>query len=152
MEKILPYIDPESQALLRPKTQLARAKAGQYIVREGKPASGLFIIQRGAVDILRNMGGNELFVTTLEKDALFGESAFLESLPASASARARVDTDLMVFTPQKISLLFEESPELFSQFFRSLALQLSRKLRVATGEAGNTTNDKFGDMPTWEIL
>lgn len=154
MDGILPYLGRDELALLRPKLQLARAKEGQRIIREGAPSPALFIIQSGEVDILRANGAHEIHVITLGKDIIFGESAFLDSLPASASARARSDTDLIVLNPQKIRPLFDESPQLFSLFYRSLALLVSRKLRMATNDTAtaHAPEDPFGDLPSWEIL
>lgn len=155
MENILPYLDRDALALLRPRMQLARAKPGQRIIREGKPSPALFIIRSGEVDILRESAGHDILVTTLTTDGIFGESAFLDAMPASASVRARSESDLIVFTPQRLTPLFEESPSLFSQFYRSLALQLSRKLRAATNSANGGKDplaDRFGDLPAWEII
>lgn len=153
MENILPYLDRDALALLRPRMQLARVKPGQRIIREGAPAPALFIIRSGEVDVLRQSGGYDIFVTTLATNSIFGESAFLDAMPASASVRARTESDLIVFSPQRLSPLFEESPSLFSQFYRSLALQLSRKLRAATtSNEKDPLADRFGDLPAWEII
>lgn len=152
MERILPYLDSESMALLRPKMQLARAAAGKRIISQGRRSPGLFVVRSGSVDIFRETGGNEIFVTTLGIEQMFGESAFLDSLPASALVKAREDADLLVMTPAKLQPLFEQHPRLFSQFYRSLALHLSRKLRGATGEVNPGGVDRFGDVPCWEIL
>ena len=153
METILPFLDKDSRALLRPRLQLARAKAGQFIVREGQRSPALFIIQSGSADILRDNNGNLMYVATLESGNAFGESAFIDALTASASARARSDCDLMVLSAQRITPLFDTSPDLFSQFYRSLALHLSRKLRLAAGELDRRHESfRFGHLPSWEIL
>lgn len=154
MEGILPYIGRKELALLQPRLQLARAHDGQYIIRAGNPSPALFIIRSGEVDLLHNRNGYDVHIATLKKDNLFGESAFLGTDPSSTSARARTETDLIVLNPHKLNPLFENSPLLFSQFHRSLALLISRKLRIATeGTAACLApSDPFANLPTWEIL
>lgn len=153
METILPFLDKDSLALLRPKLQLARAKAGQFIVREGQRSPALFIIRSGTADLVRNNSGNYMSIATLAQGHAFGESAFIDALTASASARAGTDCELVVLSAQRITPMFDTSPELFSQFYRSLAFHLSRKLRLATGELGQLyEHARFGHLPSWEIL
>ena len=154
MQEVLRYLDKESLALLRPKLQLARFEAGKIILAQGRPSPALFIIRSGDVGIVRNHDGPPMHVADLYVGQLFGESAFLEALPASAAVRANSDVDLIVMSPGKLQPLFAEHPRLFSQFYRSLAYELSRKLRRATGEVGGSNSfiDRYGEIPAWEIL
>jgi PPM family protein phosphatase len=73
-------------------TQIARALAGQVIVREGDSGSEFYLTLSGDVDIEEN----GRIITTLKAGAHFGESALIEGGPRRATVRARTQVQLLV--------------------------------------------------------
>ncbi len=74
---------------------------GEVIFREGDPASSMFSVQSGEIDLLV---GQQL-VETVGVDGFFGEMGMLESAPRSATAIARtlcrvVEVNQLTFTRQ----------------------------------------------------
>jgi CRP-like cAMP-binding protein len=55
--------------------------------------------------------------------------SFLEDAPASANVVAQQDVDAFYIDRQTLESLFELFPHLASRFYRSLAMNLSRRLR-----------------------
>jgi CRP-like cAMP-binding protein len=55
--------------------------------------------------------------------------SFLEDAPASANVVAQQDVDTFYVDRQTLETLFELFPHLASRFYRSLAMNLSRRLR-----------------------
>lgn len=154
MEGTLKFLKREDLHLLQPKTRLARARPEQLLVKEGALPLGLFIVRSGSVEVRRRTGQIDVAVAELGQGDMFGESAFLQKLPASASVYAKTDTDLVIFTPDRLLPLFEEHPGLFARFFQSIAHVLSRRLRAFNEQLGGSASveDRFADLPSWEII
>lgn len=154
MQQTLLHLDKEDVRLLQPKVQLARAKAGQVLVKEGTPPLGLFIVRQGSVAVRRLVNKFPVTVATLEVGEMFGESAFINPAPspATASVFAAEDSDLIILTPQRLQPLFDEHPALFGRFCHSIALTLSRRLRAFNEQLGGQQRDRFGALPNWEII
>lgn len=153
MERTLLKLHKDDVRLLHAKMQLGRVKTGQVLVKEGQPPLGLFIVRSGSVLVQRTIGGYAITAATLEAGEMFGETAFIcpAPQPATATVVAAEDADVIVLTPQRLNPLFDENPALFGRFFQSIALTLSRRLRAYNEQAG-AKRDRFGDVPSWEIL
>lgn len=154
MEKTLVHLNKQDLQLLQGKMQLGRVKPGQPLVKEGVPPLGLFIIRQGTVLVQRNINSHTLTAATLSANEMFGEMAFLNPspCPATASVVAADDTDVIVLTPQRLQPLFDEHPDLFGRFCHSIALVLSRRLRAFNEQTGGPKKDRYGELPSWEIL
>ena len=115
---------------------------GDIIVREGEETREMFVIQRGAVEIVKQVGGHEVRLAVLSRGAFFGEMSLLGGLPRSADARACGATTLVVFRPGSLLLQIRRDPtfafELLQQMSRRVR-ELNDKLvfRVAGAEFGN---------------
>jgi len=154
MEKALPHLNKDDLRLLQPKIQLGRVKPGQHLVKEGAPPLGLFIVRQGCVLVQRTINNYVITAATLGANEMFGESAFIspQPRPSFAGIVASDETDVIILTPQRLQPLFEEHPGLFGRFQHSLALVLSRRLRAFNTQTGGPKQDRFGDLPNWEIL
>ena len=63
-------------------------KDGEILCREGDRGDHMFIIQRGAVEVVTSSGGRETTLGTLQEGAIIGEMALFEKEPRSATVRA----------------------------------------------------------------
>lgn len=72
--------------------------AGDFVFREGDPASDFYVIERGEAEVLRagEAGGGEQLLAVLREGEFFGEMALIEDLPRSASVRARTPLEVVV--------------------------------------------------------
>src|SRR5689334_22604614 len=72
--------------------------AGAVIVAEGEPASELFVVRSGEVEVTKHPqgGGQEYRLTTLGAGASFGELTVVDRGARSASVRALVPTTVAV--------------------------------------------------------
>jgi CRP-like cAMP-binding protein len=99
--------------------------AGQYIFREGDPGNEMFIIEGGAVEILRAVRGSTP-LAILEPGDFFGEMAVLEDQPRFASARAKEATRLLRVDRSAFAQLVQDNFEIAVRIMRKLALRLRR--------------------------
>ena len=97
-------------------------KAGEVIFREGDPATELFIIKEGRVDIL---SGNKL-LDSIDGNGIFGEMALIDAAPRSASAIAASDVTVVPISEKQFLFLVSQTPF----FALNLLKVLARRLRA----------------------
>ena len=81
---------------------------GQHIFEHGDPSREVFLVLDGEIEILSEQ--NQV-LTTLAKGQIFGELGVTQSLPRSASARARTDSRLLVLEAGDFLSLARENPD-----------------------------------------
>ncbi len=59
---------------------------GERIFREGESGSRAYIIQRGTVDIIKSINGEDIVVGSVGPGGIFGEMALIDDEPRMASA------------------------------------------------------------------
>jgi CRP-like cAMP-binding protein len=103
---------------------------GEFIVRQGEVSEGMFVIQEGAVDVVVNKDGREVFLRTLGKGEFIGEMGIFERLPRSATVRARGDARLLSVDRKTFLRRIHEDPSLAFRVVETL----SRRVRDLTDE------------------
>src|SRR5579862_9720933 len=69
--------------------------AGDYIYRQGDPATDLFLIEKGSVELVKGASGDGGVLRALEAGDFFGEASLLAGGPRESSARALTPCDLL---------------------------------------------------------
>ena len=110
-------------------------KENQHIFRERETGDHAFIVDKGTVEITRQVGGDEIVLLgTVHKGGMFGEMSLIDNNPRMASARA-VDgpVEVTVITReifgQRLTALDPFSKALInilSSHVRSIASHLNR--------------------------
>ncbi len=113
------------QATTGPSDYLTRVKSGGVIFHEGDAGKEMFIIQEGQVEILKSVGGKDRQVAVLEEGDFFGETALLEEIPRTASARALTNCVLLRIDGSTFDHMARQNPEIPIRMLR----KLSRRLR-----------------------
>jgi CRP-like cAMP-binding protein len=78
-------------------------------------------------------GASKAFIAQLEPGEVCGEMAFLENGVASASVSAADALEVCAIEWTALTDLFELYPHMGSRFYRSLAVNLSRRMRELLG-------------------
>jgi hypothetical protein len=68
--------------------------AGDEIFSEGDPAEAAYVIDSGAVEIVKEMDGGEVVLARLGPGEIFGEMGLVDDKPRSAGARAASNVTL----------------------------------------------------------
>jgi len=113
-------------------------KGGETIFWEGEPGVGMYVIQHGAVNILKHAPSEEREVLAVLHDGeFFGELALLDESPRSASAIAKEPARILgLFRPDLFGLL-ERKPRLGCKFLFQLALIIGERLKHSNFEMQN---------------
>jgi CRP-like cAMP-binding protein len=101
---------------------------GDIIFSEGEIGTEMFIIQSGAVEIFKKIGGRQKVLSILEKGDFFGEMSVLEDHPRTASARAKTDVEVVRINQTTFDQMIRGNTEIAVRMLR----KFSRRLRETT--------------------
>jgi CRP-like cAMP-binding protein len=122
----LQYLTPNDWALIADKSQRLAFRKNEVLIEAGRRPRQVFVIASGRVRIESVPG---LTLAHVAEGDISGEMSFLEGGVASASAIADTELEALAIEWTALQQLFELYPHVGSRFYRSLALNLSRRLR-----------------------
>jgi NADH dehydrogenase len=93
-------------------------EAGDDVFRQGDLGDRLYIIVKGAVDVVREDERGETVLARLGPGEYFGEMALLQRTTRNATVRAAETTDLLSLPQGEFSVLAAHLPELRRGFER----------------------------------
>jgi CRP/FNR family cyclic AMP-dependent transcriptional regulator len=122
----LVYLTANDWSLVADKASRVSFRKGQILVYKNKRSNGVFLLLKGKarVQIPPQTKSPEI-----GPGEICGEMSFLEDAPASANVVAHEDVEAYHLDRPTLESLFELFPHLASRFYRSLATNLSRRLR-----------------------
>jgi len=101
--------------------------AGKELVREGEFGRHLYVITGGEALVTR--GGRRL--GRLGPGDFFGELAFLDGAPRSATVTARTDMQVMVLGPREFDVVVEREPAVAKRLLATMAKRVRQEDRLA---------------------
>lgn len=116
LETVHPYDGLPQDELARVAGSFSRREygAGEEVYHAGEPLRGLFLVKRGAVEVLEPSGG---IVSLLGPRNSFGERGLMRSGLAVTTARATQDSVLLMLPVAEFRRLIAEFPS-FERFFQ----------------------------------
>lgn len=129
----LPLTDLQNVAELAVVKSLDK---GEYLFREGDPARGFYVVQRGAVNVHRvNAAGKEQIIHIFRAGDSFAEVALASPTGYPADARVIEPTQVLLIQKDGILELVKRQPELALRMLGSM----SSHLRVLVGQLEDLT-------------
>ncbi len=122
----LEYVTQNDWILIVDRAKRTKFKKDDVLVQAGKQNKTVYLLVKGNA---RVESSAKAFIARIEPGEVFGEMAFLENGVASASVTAVGELDVCAIEWSTLHDLFELYPHLGSRFYRSLAVNLSRRLR-----------------------
>lgn len=113
-------------------------KDGQVIFAEGANGDWLYVVESGEVEISQNMGGRRIVIETLKPGEIFGEIAYLDKTPRSATAIARGTTEVGIIDRQ----FFDSEYNKLSPDFQLMLKTVVFRLRKTTGRLLKTLTEQ----------
>jgi CRP-like cAMP-binding protein len=122
----LVYLTANDWTLVADKASRVSFHKGQTVIRRGRRSNGVYLLVKGTarVQLLSNSNSPEI-----GPGEVCGEMSFLDDVPASADVVAQDDVEAYYLDRPTLESLFELFPHLASRFYRSLATNLSHRLR-----------------------
>jgi CRP/FNR family cyclic AMP-dependent transcriptional regulator len=128
----LQYLTQNDWALLVDRAKRIVFKKGNTLIQQGKQSGMVYLLLTGKVTI----EASRVVIARIGPGQICGEMAFLEDTLASATAIADEDVETYALSWTALSDMFELFPHLASRFYRSLAVNLSRRLREQISSKG----------------
>ncbi len=125
------YLTTNDWALVADKALRVTFRKGDVMVQRSKKSNGVYLLLKGTA---RVEIPSQARVRAIGPGEICGEMSFLEDAPASASVIAEGEIDAYHLDHPALENLFELFPHLASRFYRSLATNLSRRLRALLGQ------------------
>ena len=109
--------------------------AGGMICTRGDAGDEMFLLRSGRVNALLPLEtGKRLHVATFCRGDFFGEMAFIDQEPRSASVEAVTPAELFLVSRARFDELVKKDPALGGIIFERLAVAISKRLRSADTE------------------
>jgi signal transduction histidine kinase len=109
----------------RLETHTLAFQAGQEIFHQGDHGDGLYVVQKGQVEITITIEGiDSRPLTRLGPGTYFGEMAILDNQPRSATATALVDTVATFIACEEMLRALAKSPRLLAALLREFSLRV----------------------------
>ncbi len=129
---------PEPHARLLFETgEVSTFPAGATLIREGDTLDRLYILLRGRVEVFLPEAVNRVSavrLTQLGPGDCFGEYAFIDHQPASATIQAIEDAEIYSIPYDKLQQFLDSHPSAASLVYQNLLRILVRRLRTSNAE------------------
>ncbi len=99
---------------------------GQIIFEEGSHGDWIYMIESGSVEISRIVGGEKAVIAVLEAGEVFGEIAFLSSVPRTATARAVGETTVGLIDRTFLDAEYNRLSQHFQEILKILSMRLKK--------------------------
>ena len=124
---LLSGLDAKTRRRLAEQGKPRSYPAGEYIIRQGDPASALYIMLSGRVRVEQETQGSVETLTDLVPYSFFGEVALIENTLRTASVLAVEDTDCLLISSWEFTALVKEYPDVSDVVLRELIRRLHRR-------------------------
>ena len=116
----IPIFDNLGRAELTSLTEIGNydtAEAGRTLFKEGDPGDTAYVVLLGEIDVVRSDDeGHDVVIATLGAGEVFGELALIDGEPRSASAVAKVESQLFSIGRDDFIRLMSSSPRFLGDF------------------------------------
>lgn len=128
-------LSPRDMEMISAAGETLTLNPGDDIFSQSDKATAMYVIRLGSVKIhQRSSSGDNIEVANLGSGSHFGEMAFVDGEPRSASATAREKTELVVLHYEKLRQVLDKNPSIAVNFYKELAHFLCGRLRVTTND------------------
>jgi class 3 adenylate cyclase len=105
--------------------EITKPAVGDYIIHEGKFTHRVFLLERGMVDVFKQIGNRMVRINTLGPGDYFGEIGIVLNCPATATVRAREDVVLLSFSEGVFQDFIRRHKNVFFRIFKTATERLS---------------------------
>jgi CRP-like cAMP-binding protein len=131
----LEFLTQNDWMLIVDRSKRTIFKKGEVLTQQGKQTKTVYLLVRGKAVVEAQP---KSFIAQIGPGEVCGEMAFLENGVASATVTAETEVEACGVEWSVLFDVFELYPHLGSRFYRSLAVNLSRRLRDQIGTRQTT--------------
>ncbi|MDD9877651.1 MAG: cyclic nucleotide-binding domain-containing protein [Magnetovibrio sp.] len=127
--KVFCRLAPEEELFLLRGSVQHIYSAGEIIVEQGQPFSGIYVIVEGTARVELDGPTGKIDIAELGRGDIFGEMSFVDDEPTSASVIAEGPVELLLIEENVIQSLLLGDPTFGHRFYHSIAITLAQRLR-----------------------
>lgn len=108
-------------------------QAGTVLFEQGDVGDTMYVIESGAVELIRSKDENKRVLAILKAGEFFGEMAIVSQRPRTATAVVREDVCLLAIESATLSTMLQENAEIAARILRTMVSRLdlaNRKLEI----------------------
>lgn len=98
----------------------------EIIIRQGETGDHMYVIQSGEVEVIREIEGKEVYLTTLKAGDVFGEMAIFEREVRSATVRALGETRVLSVDKRNFLRRVHEDPSFAFRILQKMSQHIRR--------------------------
>lgn len=122
--------EEEWQTIIR-NAQMIPFSRGEVLLDEGEADNAVYIVISGQVEVVsRGSFGRSKRIATIDEGSVFGEVAFFDAKPRSASVRAIGDGEVLRLSRKGFDQIAAWNPNLAQQFLFDLGSILAYRFRA----------------------
>ncbi len=95
-------------------------KKGSFLFREGDSSDAAYIVESGALKILKQFDLNIQEIGRVQASQIIGEMGLLDNSPRSAGAQAEVDSTIIVIPKESLTEYLSIQPAWVKAFIESI--------------------------------
>lgn len=128
-----------------PQEQIKTYEDGETLFLEGDDTREMYIVRSGCVLVSKRTQHGEIHLATLNKGDFVGEMSLLETLPRSATARAKGRTEVLAIHPGGFLLKIRRDPTFAFEIMQTLSkrLRTTNERLMRAVESGHVSSEKF---------
>lgn len=113
---------------------------GQVIFEEGFHGDWIYVVDDGEVEISKKVGGQKIVVETLKKGDIFGETAYIDKAPRSATATAKGKAVVGIIDRVFFDTEFNKLSSDFRMILKTVAFRLRKATEKSAVSGSQATN------------
>jgi CRP/FNR family cyclic AMP-dependent transcriptional regulator len=134
-ESFFRHLNEDEKKLVMERMHKESFSVGQYIFKEDNTGQRLYVVEKGAVSLIKSIGGDlDKTILIAPEGSIFGEFGFIDGRARSASALVSVDAVLLSLDRKDFEALFDQFPATGKKLYNNLLLTITQRLR-RTNEA-----------------
>jgi CRP/FNR family cyclic AMP-dependent transcriptional regulator len=99
---------------------------GQVIFEEGSNGDWIYVVEEGEVEISKKVDGKRVVLETLNDGAIFGEMAYIDKIPRSATATSKGTTVVGILDRNFFDTEFNKISADFQKILKTVAFRLRK--------------------------
>ncbi len=122
-------INEQSIEMILSQSEVQQVPADKYFYHQDTLGDCLYVLEKGTVDILKELETKSISLCIIEEGGCFGELALIACTPRSAAARAICDCQAIRIPQSALHNLYKVDVEQFLLIQMNMAREVCRRLQ-----------------------